>query len=373
MAQDSGAAGPWCRRGEARISSVAGPRKDENRDRHVFGFVIICNSIDLGVNIQMSNKKLESRRNFLKGTTAVATGAALMGGLNLGLARTAHAAGSDEIKIALIGCGGRGNGAANDNLKACENTKIVAVADAFENSAKGAAETLGVAEGKDILGPGRLPEGDRCRCRHGDPGHSARLPPGPLQSRNRSRQARVHGKALLRRRSRLSQSARDKRDWPTRRDSKSVLACNVIISASYVNGIAQLHNGKLGDLILLQAYWNGGGIWWRDAKEGYNEMQKQVDNWYHYCWLSGDNICEQHVHNLDVCNWAKNAHPVEANGMGGDKLRRMLNPETQIFDHHFVEFIYPDGYQDVQSVPARRRLLGDASTNMPSVPKGMTS
>ncbi len=72
-------------------------------------------------------------------------------------------------------------------------------------------------------------------------------------------------------------------------------------------------------------------------------MQKQVNNWYHFVWLSGDNICEQHIHNLDVCNWAKNAHPVEANGMGGDTIRRMVAPETQIFDHHFVEFTYPDG------------------------------
>jgi myo-inositol 2-dehydrogenase / D-chiro-inositol 1-dehydrogenase len=73
-------------------------------------------------------------------------------------------------------------------------------------------------------------------------------------------------------------------------------------------------------------------------------MRKQVNNWYHFVWLSGDNICEQHIHNLDVCNWAKNAHPVEANGMGGGEVRRRDNPGgTQIFDHHFVEFTYPDG------------------------------
>jgi hypothetical protein len=112
----------------------------------------------------------------------------------------------------------------------------------------------------------------------------------------------------------------------------------------YVNGIAKIHDGKYGDLILLQAYWNGGGIWFRQPNEGWSEMRKQINNWYHYIWLSGDNICEQHIHNLDVCNWAKNAHPVEANGMGGGEVRRRDNPGgTQIFDHHFVEFTYPDG------------------------------
>jgi predicted dehydrogenase len=113
--------------------------------------------------------------------------------------------------------------------------------------------------------------------------------------------------------------------------------------AAYVQGIQEVHDGKYGDLILLRAYWNGGGIWHRKPQPGWTEMQKQVNNWYHFNWLSGDNICEQHVHNLDVCNWARDAHPVEANGMGGDRVRRQMFPETQLFDHHFVEFTYPDG------------------------------
>ena len=114
--------------------------------------------------------------------------------------------------------------------------------------------------------------------------------------------------------------------------------------SGYVNGIQKIHDGKYGDLICLQAYWNGGGIWWRKPQEGWNTMQTQMNNWYHFTWLSGDNICEQHVHNLDVCNWAKDAHPIEANGMGGSTLRDLDNPGgSEIFDHHFVEFTYPDG------------------------------
>ena len=75
------------------------------------------------------------------------------------------------------------------------------------------------------------------------------------------------------------------------------------------------------------------------------EMQYQVHNWYHFVWLSGDNICEQHVHNMDVCNWVKNDHPVEANGMGGCTRRYAgdLRGTGQIFDHHFIEFTYKDG------------------------------
>ena len=75
------------------------------------------------------------------------------------------------------------------------------------------------------------------------------------------------------------------------------------------------------------------------------EMQYQIHNWYHFVWLSGDNICEQHVHNLDVCNWVKNDHPVTANGMGGCLLRYVgdYRGTGQIFDQHFVEFTYKDG------------------------------
>jgi len=65
-------------------------------------------------------------------------------------------------------------------------------------------------------------------------------------------------------------------------------------------------------------------------------------NWYYFNWLCGDHICEQHIHNLDVSNWVKDAHPVEANGMGGREVRTGKE-HGQIFDHHFVEFTYPDG------------------------------
>jgi myo-inositol 2-dehydrogenase/D-chiro-inositol 1-dehydrogenase len=113
----------------------------------------------------------------------------------------------------------------------------------------------------------------------------------------------------------------------------------------YVETVKRIHDGAIGQLMFLRAYWNGGGIWNRKRESGMTEMQYQVHNWYHFVWLSGDNICEQHVHNLDVCNWVKNDHPVEANGMGGCSLRYLgdMKGTGQIFDHHCVEFTYADG------------------------------
>ena len=105
------------------------------------------------------------------------------------------------------------------------------------------------------------------------------------------------------------------------------------------------------------------------------EMQYQVHNWYHFCWLSGDNICEQHIHNLDVGNWVKgDQHPVEANGMGGCTARYLgRNKGTgQIFDHHFVEFTYADGTKMFSQCRHMAKLLQHRGEFAHGT-KGMTS
>jgi predicted dehydrogenase len=113
-------------------------------------------------------------------------------------------------------------------------------------------------------------------------------------------------------------------------------------SKHYTGNIAKIHNGELGDLVLLRCYWNGSfqavGYPGQPPKEG--EMEWQLRNWNHLNWLSGDHIVEQHVHNVDVCNWVmKDQHPVEANGMGARQVR--LN--SNMYDHHFVEYTYEGG------------------------------
>lgn len=287
-----------------------------------------------------TDKKSEgvNRRSFLKTQTAAIGAAAI-----LGQARPVHAAGDDKIRIALIGCGGRGNGAARDNLGACENTEIVAVADAFEDKAKGAARNWKVSPEKTFWG---LDAYKKAIAADVDmvimataPGfrpiqYKAAIEAGKHVFMEKPCCVDAAGYRMLVEANELADKNRIKVGVGLQRRHNS----------GYVNGIQQIHDGKYGDLVCLQAYWNGRGIWWKKPREGWTEMQFQVNNWYHFNWLSGDNICEQHVHNLDVCNWAKNAHPVKANGMGGSEIRRRDNPGgTQIFDHHFVEFTYPDG------------------------------
>jgi predicted dehydrogenase len=270
---------------------------------------------------------------------------------SLGVARSAHAAGGDQLKVALIGCGGRGNGAAFDCLGAGDNIKIVAVADAFEGNAKGAADRLNKefkSKGKADIAPDHVFVGLDAYKKAVDCGVDLVLlatPPGFRPSQYAyAIQAGKHvfmekpccvDAPGFRTLMEANKMADDK-------GLKVVVGLQRRHEAGYIDGVKKIHDGSLGDVLFQRVYWNGGPIWIRARRPGMTEMEFQVHNWYHFTWLSGDNIGEQHVHNLDVANWVKGDHPVEANGMGGCQCRNNRGI-GQIFDHHFVEFTYKDG------------------------------
>jgi predicted dehydrogenase len=106
--------------------------------------------------------------------------------------------------------------------------------------------------------------------------------------------------------------------------------------------VQHIHDGSIGPVKFLRAYFNTGGLWVRPRTPGQTEMEHQVRNWYYFTWLSGDHIVEQHVHDLDVCNWIMQGTPVEAQALGGRQVRKGPN-YGEIFDHHAVEYTYRDG------------------------------
>jgi predicted dehydrogenase len=112
--------------------------------------------------------------------------------------------------------------------------------------------------------------------------------------------------------------------------------------AKYLETVRRLREGAIGDLNMLRCYWNGGTVKKPVDHAGLTEMEYQVRNWYFFAWLSGDHIVEQHVHNLDVCNWLMDGHPVSAMGMGGRQMR-VGKDYGDIFDHHAVEYTYANG------------------------------
>jgi myo-inositol 2-dehydrogenase/D-chiro-inositol 1-dehydrogenase len=326
----------------------------------------------------VSQRIVGSRRDFLKGSAAVAAGAALAGQLHV--ARTAHAEGNEQIKVALIGCGGRGNGAVSDCMNADPAVKVIAVADAFKDRAEGTAKRLR----KDAKDRVDLPD-DRVfsgldayqqAIAAGPDMVILATPPGfrPFQYAAAIKAGKhvfmekpccvdAPGYRLL---MEASQMAEEK-------GLKVGVGFQRRHTPSYVETIKRIHDGAIGAITLLRAYWNGGGIWIRKRKEGMSEMEYQVMNWYHFCWLSGDNICEQHIHNLDIVNWVmdkegdpKKAHPVEANGMGACVQRYTGENKGvgQIFDEHFVEFTYADGtkmYSQCRHIPNTFSSVSEAA------------
>jgi predicted dehydrogenase len=138
--------------------------------------------------------------------------------------------------------------------------------------------------------------------------------------------------------------------------------------AGYVETMKRIHDGAIGELVGGQCYWYGEGIWFKDLPrdEKMSELEWQCHNWYHFTWLSGDQICEQHIHNIDVMNWCFNGPPAKFTAVGGRQWRS-TNPEQvktakevcrqfnngseanwekyngDIWDHIYAEFEYPNG------------------------------
>jgi myo-inositol 2-dehydrogenase/D-chiro-inositol 1-dehydrogenase len=300
----------------------------------------------------MKKQNTESRRSFLKDSTTAAAGVVLAGGLHSQVARTAHAQGSDELKVALIGCGGRGSGAIVNCFNASKGVKLIAVADAFEDQAKNELKRIPEQYQSQVdVAPERIFYGldayKKAVATDADMVIIA-TPPGFRPSQYAA--AIAAGKHVFMEKPCCVdapgfRSLQETNKLADEKGLKVGVGLQRHHQKNYVETMKRIHDGQIGKLHELRAYWNGGLIWNRKRTPDMTEMQYQVHNWYHFCWLSGDNITEQHIHNLDVCNWAMNDHPVEANGMGGCEVRYDGNARGtgQIFDHHFVEFTYKDG------------------------------
>jgi myo-inositol 2-dehydrogenase/D-chiro-inositol 1-dehydrogenase len=308
-----------------------------------------------------------SRRQFLKSASALAVGGAFAGA-NASIARAAHAGGSDVIKIALIGCGGRGTAAASQALATKGPVTLWAVADAFEYRVKDSLRQVGQQiergqkDGDELYKDSKVDvPADRqfvgldAYQKAIDSGADLVIlatPPGfrPLQF-----EAAVNaGKNIfmekpvavdapgIRRVMAANAKAKEK-------DLMVAVGLQRHHDPRYIETIKRLQDGEIGDIMYTRVYWNGGPLWLRTRSDfartcGHEptEMEYQVNNWYYFNWLCGDHIVEQHIHNLDVGNWLRGMHPAVAQGMGGRQVRTGKD-YGQIFDHHFVEYTYPDG------------------------------
>ena len=289
-----------------------------------------------------SNK---GRRKFIQ-TSAVATGGLLVSP-NV-IASNPHVNVDNTIKIALIGCGGRGSGAANEALNTGDDVQLVAMMDAFKEKLDASYNNLSKMHGAKVTVKEEHKfvglDGYKDAISLADVVFLA-TPPGfrPLHFEEAVRQGKhvfmekpvATDAPGIRKIIEQAKIAKEK-------NLKVVVGHHLRFQKSCIDIMDKLRSGIIGDITNMQAYFNTGGVWVRDRKPGMTEMEYQVWNWYYFNWLCGDHIVEQHVHDLDLMNWLKGAHPTKAQGMGG-RQTRTENKFGEIFDHHFVEFEYPDG------------------------------
>ncbi|MCC6731059.1 MAG: Gfo/Idh/MocA family oxidoreductase [Chthonomonadales bacterium] len=286
-----------------------------------------------------------TRRHFLRSSAAAAVSAALLSTGNY-----AFAQGSDRIRVGLIGCGGRGTGAAGDCANSAPNIEIWAMGDVFEDRLNGSREHLkGLGD--------KLKVTDE-RCFTGIDAYKHVLaqdiqlvilatPPGFRP---------VHFQAAIEAGKHVFMEKPVATDAP---GIRAVLAAGDLATQKglavvagtqrrhqngYVATMRRIHDGAIGDLVGAQVYWNGGGVGNGTGEFTENDatLEWQIRHWYYLTWLCGDHIVEQHVHNIDVANWAFGAHPVSAMGVGG-RAQRTAPVYGQIFDHFAIDFEYPNG------------------------------
>ncbi len=295
-----------------------------------------------------------SRRGFLSSTTKAAAGASLLAGLPIERF-VLGASPSDTVKVALIGCGGRGSGAANQALSTDGSVKLVAAADVHPDRLNGAISNLSKAH-KDKV------DIKKENLFLGFDGYKKAIamadvvilatPPGfrPMQFEEAVRQ----GKHVFMEKPVCVDAPGFRKVMAAAQEAKKKnLKVGVGLQrhhqAGYLETMKRLHDGAIGDVVAMRAYWNGNTPWVRRRDElekqygrKLTEMEYQLRNWYYFVWLCGDHIAEQHIHNLDVINWVKKGPPVSARGNGGCETRKGKD-YGEIFDHHVVEFTYADG------------------------------
>ena len=290
------------------------------------------------------------------------------------VASALNAQGSGTIKVGLLGCGGRGSGAIRQSLQAHPCVEVVAMADLFESKARSARDRLQKEEkfqGRVNVDDDHLFWGFDCHEKLAKTDADLLVMATAPAFRGRQMMAAIKaGKHVF-------------TEKPVATDPAG---CRLVIEASDLakkKGLAivcgtqrrhefkrvelmkRIHDGAIGELVGGQCYWIGKGIWYRgeeQIEEGMSELEWQCRNWYHFTWLSGDQICEQHIHNIDVMNWCFNGPPVKFTALGGrgcrdysvdaKKVCKHFNNGSErgwkkydgdIYDHIFAEFEYPNG------------------------------
>ena len=255
----------------------------------------------------------------------------------------------ETLTVGVIGCGGRGTGAARDALEASTDVRIVALGDVFPDRLEQSRSNLMQFDAA------RATVADS-NCFSGFDAYRGVLstdcdivilatPPGFRPDHFAA--AIAAGKHVFTEKPVAVDGTGIRKVLAAGEEADRKGLCVVAGTQrrhenSYLAAMAKLHGGAIGELVAGRCYWNMGGLWNVAPDPSRSEMENQCRNWLYYPWLSGDHIVEQHVHNLDVINWAFGSHPDRVFGVGGRQARTGADYGV-IYDHFGLEYGYPQG------------------------------
>lgn len=296
-----------------------------------------------------------SRRRFLGASGALVAGAIavptiLTASRSFGQSAPAKApidSRGKPIRVGLVGCGGRGTGAALDALKASPDSTIVAVGDVFTDrmlSCAGALAQHGKGRG-EVPSANQFAGFDACDKVLATDCDLVILATPPGFRPRQYAKAIAAGKHVFFEKPVAVDPSGVRMVIAASEEAATKKLCVVTGTQRrhqlcYLQAMAMLKDGAIGKPVAARCYWNQGGLWHKDPNPKLSEIENQIRNWLYYTWLSGDHICEQHVHNIDVMNWAMGDHPTRAVAVGGRQVR--TGPEFGTINDHFaVDFDYP--------------------------------
>ena len=250
------------------------------------------------------------------------------------------------LKAGLVGCGGRGTGAAKDMLNGATNVKITALADVFQDRLDNARQALR-GLGQDIPNE---------RCFVGFDGFQQLIETDvdivllatPPHFRPAHFAAAVEAKKHVFMEKPVAVDPFGVRSVIATGEKARSLGLSVVAGTqrrhkkSYIETYKRVADGAIGKIVAARAYWNQGQLWYKQRDPKWSDMEWMIRDWVNWSWLSGDHIVEQHVHNLDVINWFTKSHPVKAVGMGG-RFRRVTGDQYDFFS---IDFEFPDGMHE---------------------------
>ncbi len=305
-----------------------------------------------------------TRRSILSAGAAASFAAGAMVHSSSAAAQSAR-----ELRLAVVGCGGRGTGAINDSLSINEGVKLVAVADLYESRCAGLVKAMAKVHPDKVAVEASAMHGglDGCKRVFDDPRVDVVLLATSPGFRPATVRAAVEaGKHVFAEKPACVDAIGYRtclaaHDMAVAKGTAIVTGTQYRRQVNYVGAVERIRAGAIGDVVAVTTRYCSGGIWYRPRQEGMSDVEYQLENWMHFIWLCGDQIVEQAVHNLDTVNWLMGANPVSAFASGG----RFTRPaDSEMWDSTSVEYEYP-GSRIVSF--ACRQIPGAASENSTTV------